>query len=275
MAFTVATGLPLTLVPALVAADGAERRGAFCIDGCMGPRSGKPCLVKLKQAEQSANDGAEPVQFLCPAGLFKILVPVIIGGKHVGNLVTGPFSLDQLDSSRLERIAEHLKEFELENETAGLRKSWQHSPVITREKVDAVLTLVTMFAEHLAQAASHLISTTASAQPTLMEKVEAYLKEVENEEISLNEVARRVSVSPCHFCKLFKKQTGLTFSEYRVQRKIEKAKHLLLDPGARISEAAFQAGFESLPYFNRAFRRYVRCSPSEYRARNGLRKPGQ
>lgn len=277
MAFTVATGLPLTLVPALVSpqSDTPARRGAFCIDGCMGRHSGKPCLKMLETAEQRANQNSEPVQFLCPAGLFKILVPVLVGGKHVGNLVAGPFSLEQLDAAKLSRLTDRLKTFNLEGESARLQVSWQHSPVITREKVNAVLTLVSMFAEHLSQAATHLASIGTSTQPSFLEKVDAYLKEVSDEAVSLNEVARRVSVSPCHFCKLFKKQTGLTFSEYRVQRRIEKARQLLLDPTLRISEAAFQAGFESLPYFNRAFRRYMRCSPSEYRARKGLHKAGQ
>jgi AraC-like DNA-binding protein len=277
MAFSVATGLPITLVPALATGDshGPARRGAFCIDGCMGQPSGKPCLKMLEKAEHQANQGCEPIQFLCPAGLFKILVPVLVGGKHIGNLVAGPFSLEQLDAAKLKRITERLREFELENESERLQVSWQHSPVITTEKVEAVLTLVNMFAEHLAQAASHLLSTSNSGPSTLLEKVDAYLKEMENEEISLTDVAKRVAVSPCHFCKLFKKQTGLTFSEYRVQRRIEKAKQLLMEPTLRISEAAFQAGFESLPYFNRAFRRYMRCSPSEYRARSGLHKSGQ
>jgi AraC-like DNA-binding protein/ligand-binding sensor protein len=277
MAFSVATGLPITLVPALATGSchGTTRRGAFCIEGCMGRQSGKPCLHMLEKAEQRANKGCEPVQFTCPAGLFKILVPVLVGGKHIGNLVAGPFSLEQLDAAKLARITDHLRKFDLEGQTDRLQVSWQHSPVITKEKVEAVLTLIGMFADHLTQAANHLISSTSSAPSTLLEKVDAYLKEMENEEVSLSEVAKRVAVSPCHFCKLFKKQTGLTFSEYRVQRRIDKAKQLLLDPSLRISEAAFQAGFESLPYFNRAFRRYMRCSPSEYRARKGLHKAGQ
>jgi len=34
-----------------------------------------------------------------------------------------------------------------------------------------------------------------------------------------------------------------------------------------VSEAAYESGFDSIPYFNRAFRRHVGCSPSEFRAR--------
>jgi AraC-like DNA-binding protein len=275
LAFSVATGLPLSLVPALVTGEShaPARRGAFCIDGCMGRHSGKPCLKLLEQAEQRANRDSGSVQFLCPAGLFKILVPVLVAGKHIGNLVAGPFSLQQLNAEKLARITVGLKKLHLEDQTSGLMKSWQHSPVISKEKVEAVLTLMGMFAQHLSQASSHLLSAPSARQSTLLEKVDAYLRELNDQEVSLGEVARRVSVSPCHFCKLFKKQTGLTFSEYRVQRRLEKARNLLLDPNMRISEAAFQAGFESLPYFNRAFRRYMRCSPSEYR--KGLHKPGQ
>lgn len=272
-AFTVATGLPLTLLPARLTDPptcGTEPRGAFCIEGCMGQESGQWCLRTLKNAEQRAAKDFQPVQFRCPAGLSKILVPVFIGGRHAGNLLAGPFSQEQLNGANLRRLTEDLKEFGLETETERLRVSWHYSPVITSEKVQAVVTLVSMFAEYLSETGNRLVLADASKQSPLMQKIEAYLAECQDQDVSLKEVARRVSVSPCHFCKLFKKQTGLTFSEYRVRRRLEKVRQLLLDRQVRISEAAFQAGFESLPYFNRVFRRYVGCSPSEYRAGIGL-----
>ena len=61
----------------------------------------------------------------------------------------------------------------------------------------------------------------------------------------------------------------MTLTEYRTQRRLELAKRVLLQPDRRVSEVAFEAGFESIPHFNRVFHRYVGCSPSEYRGADG------
>jgi AraC-like DNA-binding protein len=57
----------------------------------------------------------------------------------------------------------------------------------------------------------------------------------------------------------------LTFTEYLARVRIEKAKALLLEPNRRISEVAYDVGFQSLTHFNRVFRKIVRQSPSSYR----------
>ncbi len=273
-AFTVATGLPVTILPAGLGGGpgGAEPRGAFCIDGCMGRESGRWCLRTLVSAEQRATKAFRPVQFRCPAGLIKILVPVRVGGRHAGNFLVGPFSLETLQAGNLRRLVRGLKEFGLETQAGRLQVSWRYSPVISAEKVEAVVTLVNLFAQYLSETGHRLVLEDATQQSPLLQKIEAYLAEGENDEITLTRVAERVCLSPCHFCRLFKKQTGLTFTEYRVRRRVEIAKELLLNRQLRISEAAFAAGFGSLPHFNLAFRRYAGCSPSEYRAQNSRTK---
>jgi AraC-like DNA-binding protein len=49
--------------------------------------------------------------------------------------------------------------------------------------------------------------------------------------------------------------------------RIEKAKALLLNPNLRISEIAYEVGFQSLTHFNRVFKRILGRSPTEYRLR--------
>ena len=48
--------------------------------------------------------------------------------------------------------------------------------------------------------------------------------------------------------------------------RIEKAKNLLLNPNLRISEIAYEVGFQSLTHFNRVFKKLVGQSPTDYRA---------
>jgi AraC-like DNA-binding protein len=77
-------------------------------------------------------------------------------------------------------------------------------------------------------------------------------------------------VSTFYFCKLFKKATGLTFTEYLGRVRIEKAKALLLNPHLRISEIAYDVGFQSLTHFNRVFRQVTGRSPTAFRVSKSM-----
>jgi AraC-like DNA-binding protein len=79
---------------------------------------------------------------------------------------------------------------------------------------------------------------------------------------SLGQVARAVNTSTFYFCKMFKKATGLNFTEYLSRVRIEKAETLLLNPNLRVSEIAYDVGFQSLTHFNRVFRKVVGLSPT-------------
>lgn len=271
-AFTCATGLPLTLLPASTPGatiEAMRAKGAFCVKGCMGEQSGVLCQRMLSGAERRAAKESEAVRFRCPSGLIKILVPVIIGGRHAGNLLVGPFSLRSLHAGTLRRLTKQLAKWGLHGQADRLRASWRYSAVITTEKVRAVSTLTDMFAQYLAESGNRLLLREAGRKSPLLQKIDAYLAEHQQDPISMKAMAERVHFSPCYFCKLFKKQTGLTFTEYRTRTRIEKAKQLLQNHQLRVSEAAFEAGFNSIPYFNRAFHHHVGCSPSQYRVQTG------
>jgi AraC-like DNA-binding protein len=64
---------------------------------------------------------------------------------------------------------------------------------------------------------------------------------------------------------MFRKITGINFTDYVSRLRIERAKNLLLNPNLRISEIAFEVGFQSLTHFNRVFKRVLGQSPSDYR----------
>ena len=85
------------------------------------------------------------------------------------------------------------------------------------------------------------------------------------DDLSLGSVARAVNTSTFYFCKMFKKATGLNFTDYLSRVRVEKAKNLLLNPNARVSEIAYEAGFQSLTHFNRVFKKVAGQSPTAYR----------
>jgi len=85
-------------------------------------------------------------------------------------------------------------------------------------------------------------------------------------------VAKASGASVFHFCKVFHKATGLTFTDYVARVRLEDARTRLLNPNLRVSETAYDVGFQSLTQFNRIFKRVFGQSPSEFRARLSSRK---
>ena len=84
------------------------------------------------------------------------------------------------------------------------------------------------------------------------------------ETIRLNDLAKITKTSTYHFCRLFKKTTGMTPYQYVMQQRIELGKQLLKE-NSSIAEIALSCGFASQSSFTTAFRKYVGVTPKTYR----------
>jgi len=106
-----------------------------------------------------------------------------------------------------------------------------------------------------------------TAESPVISRARTFITDHQSEDLSLGQVAAAVNMSAFYFCKTFKKATGMTFTDYLARVRVEKVKNLLLNPHKRVSEAAYEAGFQSLSQFNRVFRKIAGESPSRYRER--------
>ena len=274
-AFSSVTGVPVTLLQgsAVSCSDTPAAEVGLCDEGCRNPQASQWCQRTLQAAKRKAAAEHRCVQFKCPSGLTKIIVPVAMGDRHLGIMLIGPFFLQTLKEKRLSDLRQRLKTFGLESQTNHLKAIWDLSPMIAKEKASAASELVYLFALYLSESANRLCLEDAVHGSSLLKRVEACLGEFQEAGVESRDVARRLKLSPCYFCKLFKKQTGMTFSEYRARRRVEKARQLLLNPSVRIGEVADACGFRSLPCFIRAFRRHQGCPPSQYRTQHRLLIP--
>ncbi|MGA3008251.1 MAG: AraC family transcriptional regulator, partial [Opitutaceae bacterium] len=146
-----------------------------------------------------------------------------------------------------------------------LESAYFQSRVIGRNQYEAVLHLLTIFAKHIGALSNQLMMQQDSSESPAIRRARAYISEHQNEEITLKEIARIVNMSPFYFCKMFKQSTGLTFTDYLARMRVEKVKDILNNPHKRISEAAFETGFQSLSQFNRVFRKITGEAPTTYR----------
>ena len=83
--------------------------------------------------------------------------------------------------------------------------------------------------------------------------------------ITLESAAGHVYLTPSHLSKKFKEETGKHFNQYVNEVRIEKAKQMLRDSNAELTDIAFSIGFEDQSYFSRVFRRLEGMTPKEYR----------
>ena len=83
----------------------------------------------------------------------------------------------------------------------------------------------------------------------------------------VNVVARKVNLTTPAFCRYFKRQTNMTFTDFLNQYRIERAKNLLMQ-GDNVSETCYAVGLDSLSYFNKLFKALTGENPSDFRKRH-------
>lgn len=92
-----------------------------------------------------------------------------------------------------------------------------------------------------------------------------FIRENYTSSITLEDVAKYVSVSRVYFCSYFKKVTGQNFIYVLNRYRVEKAKHLLATQNLKISSVAEEVGYKSVPYFYKIFTEITSLTPSAYR----------
>ncbi len=84
-------------------------------------------------------------------------------------------------------------------------------------------------------------------------------------DLSLERTAREIHISPSYFSLLFRNETGVTFSDYLIRKRIEKAKELLRNTDLKAYEIAEKVGYDTAAYYSTAFKKATGYSPTEYK----------
>lgn len=135
-------------------------------------------------------------------------------------------------------------------------------------QIDNYEQLRKWFIDKLTQACKNINTKREEQTSGLVSKAKLYIIENYNKDISLDEVSRKVDISPYYFSKLFKEQTGENFIEYLTNIRIEKAKNLLSNSDLNIKNICIDTGYSDPNYFSRIFKKQVGVTPTEYRESN-------
>ncbi|MEO6995712.1 MAG: helix-turn-helix domain-containing protein [Lacunisphaera sp.] len=265
-AFQAITGLPLALRAAgsfQPPMQGSTLGNPLCVLLAGRNKTCAACLGMQEQLEQSAQTSAATSE--CFAGLNESAVPIRIGEQIVAYLQTGQILFQRPTVASARRAAARLTALDARLNPAVVEAAYRRSRVIERSHYDSMLSLLTIFAQQLSELSNQLMVKRTLTDTPVIVRARAFIAAHLGEDIKLAHVSQAVGMSPFYFCKTFKKGTGLTFTAYLSRVRIETVKQLLLNPYKRVSEAAYEAGFQSLSQFNRVFHRITGQSPTVYR----------
>jgi AraC-like DNA-binding protein/ligand-binding sensor protein len=267
-AFTEATGLPVALRPIeswQLPHHGRKGESPFC---AIVAGKSKACAVCLQvQDKLVASAMQEPATVSCDVGMCDTAVPVKLGDKVVGFLQTGQIFRKKPNETQFKRVLSLTKEWGIEVSPQELRDAFFGTRVVTPKQHESVVKLLSIFAQHLSILSNQLVVQQENSEPPVIRRAKEFINEHQAEDLTLGQVAKAVNTSTFYFCKMFKKATGINFTDYLSRVRIEKSKNLLLNPNLRVSEIAFEVGFQSLTHFNRVFKKILGQSPTEYRAK--------
>lgn len=266
-AFTEATGMPVALRPIEtwhLPHHGKRNEGPFCSLISERSRACASCLQVQEKLSEAAIQ--EAVTMGCPNGLCDTAVPVRLGDRVIGYLQTGQVFRKKPSEKQFDRVMAQVRQWGVQATDEELRSAYFTTRVIPPRQHDSVVKLLSIFAQHLAMLSNQVVVHHENSEPPVITRAKDYIQEHQTENLRLGHVAKAVNTSTFYFCKMFKRVTGINFTDYLSRVRIEKSKNLLLNPNLRVSEIAFEVGFQSLTHFNRVFKKILGQSPTEYRS---------
>lgn len=109
------------------------------------------------------------------------------------------------------------------------------------------------------------ISVEKKEQMGVLRKAIIFMNQHLQEDISLDEVANAINLSPTYFSRLFSNEMNMTYIEYLTMIRIEESKKYLVDTKQSISDIALRMGFSDQSYFSKVFKKVEGITPGKYR----------
>lgn len=213
-----------------------------------------------------------PYIYKCHSGLIDVIIPILYEGEIIGAFLIGQFLLENNQEFELEKI---LKENIGKNiDLKLLQEKYKELTVISLEKLESIIRIVTYSTYYIADCIKNkkwleMKNTVSKVKIELSNSKIApiikYINEHINENILLSLGANLCNMSQSQFSRTFKKETGKTFKEYVLLKKIEQAKFYIKTTDKSFSEISDFLGFEDSSYFTKLFKKYEGITPKEYK----------
>lgn len=108
-------------------------------------------------------------------------------------------------------------------------------------------------------------NTTRYTSAEIADKCVKYiLDHISDSDLSVTDVANSIFLNPIYLNRIFKKENGLSISQWIIKERMELASTLLLTTDKPAADIAYQIGYNNYPYFSTVFKKYFGTTPSQY-----------
>lgn len=215
-----------------------------------------------------------PYIYKCHSGLIDVIIPILYEGEVIGAFLIGQFLIENNRDFEVEKILKENSEKNIDLKL--LQEKYDELTVISLEKLESIIRIVTYSTYYIADCIknsrwlhveSNISKTKIELSNSRIAPVIKYINENIQENISLSLGATLYNMSQSQFGRTFKKETGKTFKEYILLKKIERAKFYIKTTDKTFSEISDLLGFEDSSYFTKLFKKYEVITPKEYKNR--------
>lgn len=212
------------------------------------------CTELDKSKHSAAIKTGETVTYVCYAGLYESITPVVTDHTFVGYLTIGQFRTPKL---RIPKAIE--KKWDELNGTDELRLAYEETPCFEQERAESIIKLFGILVDYINQQRIIEIYEEDSLRALI-----DFMHNHSGEILELADGARIARQSPSALSQKFKKIMGKSFKQYQINLKLEKAEALFrAKPEMTVSEVASELGYKDPYYFSRLYKKHRGCAPSD------------
>lgn len=242
-----------------------ERFNEFCKLVQASDEGKKACDECDRKIAREIRETGKSMIYECHAGLVDVSVPLFIDKRFVGSLATGQILSRPPTEASFAEVWKRCASMGIDKRK--LREAYFATPVFEEDKLRALVDLVSLIGNYMVESENKLLFLEAFKEKNKISAARQFVGDNYQRKLSVSEVARLVGLSASRFSHLFKEETGTSFVNYVNRYRIERAKELLVNSKLTVTEIADAVGFQSLPHFNRIFRKLESRSPSAHRRR--------
>lgn len=211
------------------------------------------CLKLDREKQEQARTTGRCQTYLCHAGLWEAIMPVMPGGELLGYVVFGQIrASDELPGKLLQAFPK--------TKRRELRQSFQALPFFSADSMENLTGLMKLLVDYIVR--NELITLGGDY---LYRAAVRYIEENLTRHISLPDAARHLGRSVSSLSHFLQRE-GTTFKKLLIEKRLAYAEKLLkTHPEMTIKETADRSGFSDAYYFSRIYRKYRARTPGEFR----------